>query len=129
MLVNGVQPRLTLLLVNGVQPRLTPLPHIPYLYFTPVLFLLSIYFRTPPSITATLLSLLHLPLHFPPCSINSFHVSSFPLPTPQYHYDTYPISYLLFHTLLYFLLYYMMAASYSTIFPLSFPYSTISLYD
>jgi hypothetical protein len=121
------------MLVDGVQPRLTPLPHIPYLYFTPVLFLLSIYFHISSSpiyhsnITLTPPST----VHFPPSSINSFHVSSFPLPTPQYPYDTYPaISYLLFHTLLYFLPYYMMAASYSTIFPLSFPYSTIiSLFE
>ena len=38
------------MLVNGVQLRLTPLPHIPYLYFAPVLFLLSIYFHISSSI-------------------------------------------------------------------------------
>jgi hypothetical protein len=68
--------------------------------------------------------------NFHPSSINRSYISSFPLPTPQCPCDTYPaISYILYLTLLYFLLYYIMAASYSTIFPLSFPYSTISLYD
>ena len=111
------------MLVNGVQLRLTPLHHIPYIYFytsiTLIIYLLSYLLL---NLSSTLLSLLHLPLHFPPSSIrlticvrtssNSFYISSFPLPTPQYPYDTYPaISYLFFPTLLYILLYYMIDVS------------------